>query len=454
MINPLDLFPDEFILEEICGSVLLVIILIIAIAYFIKRSKWNGYVEKFGDRFEGGDRTAFIKRMRGSIAGTMVAAVIFLAILFFALLVTIAFVNTIIGKYVWLVLILFIVGILIVQTYMIWSLGKFKNLPKEEYGYIYDITKQVSDKFDEKMPSLKMDESQDMNAYTTSRFGRSSVIVITQGLLNRVGAGRMSRDQLQAIIGHELGHIVNNDATITTLFNPAMMFVLAVKGILEVIVRGILFFIIASGKFGMGGVLRFILAIFLILILVWLLLYVGIYYVIFYIIAMAIVVTGFLLSRQKEYAADLFGSLLMGSRIPLGTGLMDLTRETGFELVKRNLAVKEIEERTKKEEEDKVPEKERLGPEDKMKILEGIDAFKAVEEDPELLKEIPMRDGRSLIESKGLEPFDEDDFVEFSKFDYTFQEKAGELMMSHPLMGKRAAGLNLIKLATETDQEE
>ena len=204
----------------------------------------------------------------------------------------------------------------------------------------------------------------------------------------------------------------------------------------------------------MGGVLRFILAIFLILILVWLLLYVGIYYVIFYIIAMAIVVTGFLLSRQKEYAADLFGSLLMGSRIPLGTGLMDLTRETGFELVKRNLAVKEIEERTKKEEEDKVPEKERLGPEDKMKILEGIDAFKAVEEDPELLKEIPMRDGRSLIESQGLEPFDEDDFVEFSKFDYTFQEKAGELMMSHPLMGKRAAGLNLIKLATETDQEE
>ncbi len=453
-MNPIDLFPDEFILEEICGSVLLVIILIIAIAYFIKRSKWNGYVEKFGDRFEGGDRKAFIKRMRGSIAGTMVAAIIFLAILFFGLLVTIAFVNTIIGKYVWYVLILFIAGILIVQTYLIWSLGKFKDLPREEYGYIYDITKKVSDKFDAKMASLKMDESQDMNAYTTSIFGSGSVIVITQGLLNRVGAGRMSKDQLQAIIGHELGHIVNNDATITTLFNPAMMFVLAVKSILEVIVKGILFFIIASGKFGMGGVLRFILAIFLILILVWLLMVIGIYYIIFYIIALAIVVTGFLLSRQKEYAADLFGSLLIGSRIPLGTGLMDLTRETGFELVKQNLAVKEIKERTKTEEEDKVPEKERMGPEDKMKILEGIDPFKAVEKDPELLKEIPMRDARSLIESKGLEPFDEDDFVEFSKFEYTTQEKVGELMMSHPLMGKRAAGLNLIKLASETSQEE
>ncbi|MCK5415748.1 MAG: M48 family metalloprotease, partial [Thermoplasmata archaeon] len=326
--------------------------------------------------------------------------------------------------------------------------------PREEYGYIYEITQQVSDKFDAKMPSLKMDESQDMNAYTTSIFGSGSVIVITQGLLNRVGAGRMSKDQLQAIIGHELGHIVNNDATITTLFNPAMMFVLAVKSILEVIVKGILFFIIASGKFGMGGVLRFILAIFLILILVWLLLYIGIYYVMFYIIALAIVVTGFLVSRQKEYAADLFGSLLMGSRIPLGTGLMDLTRETGFELVKRNLAVKQIEERTKKEGEDKVPEKERLGPEDKMKILEEIDAYEAVEKDPELLKDIPMRDARSLIESKGLEPFDEDDFVKFSKFEYTTQEKVGELMMSHPLMAKRAAGLNLIKLATETSQEE
>jgi len=118
-------------------------------------------------------------------------------------------------------------------------------------------------------------------------------------------------------------------------------------------------------------------------------------------------------------------------------------------MVKRNLAIKEIEERTKKEEEDGVPEKERLGPEDKMMILEGIDAYKAVEEDPKLVEDIPMRDARKLIESKGLEAFSEEDFMEFSAFEYTFGEKAEELMMSHPLMGKRAHGLNQIKLLTE-----
>jgi len=449
VLDPRDLFPDTFILEELCGTILLILVLAIAFAYFRKRNKWNGYVKRFGDRLEGDDRTAFIKRMKGSIGGTMLAAIVFLVVLFFGLLVSIAFVNNIIGEYVWLLLLVFIIIILVMQTYMILSLGKLKDLPTEEYGYLHDLVKDVSEKFDEKPPTLKMDESPDMNAYTTSIFGRSSVIVITKGLLDRVEAGKFTKDQLQSIIGHEMGHIVNNDATITTLFNPAMMFVLAVKGFLEIIVRGLLFAIISSGRFGMKGVLRFILAIIVIILMVWILLYVGIYYVIFYLIAIAIVVAGSLVSRQKEYAADLFGSLVMGSRLPLGTGLMALTRETGFELVKRDLAIKEIEERTKKEEEDGVPEEERMKPEDKMMVLEGIDAYEAVEKDPELLKEIPMRDARTLIEKKGLEPFTEDDFVEFAAFEYTTQEKVGELMLSHPLMGKRAAGLNQIKLVTE-----
>ena len=153
-----------------------------------------------------------------------------------------------------------------------------------------------------------MDESPDINAYTTSVFGSASVVVITKGLLDRVESGRFSENQLQSIVGHELGHIVNNDATITTLLNPIMMFVLMVKGFLELIVKGILFVIIASGKYGIRGVLRFILAIILILFLVWILLYVGIAYVIFYLIALVIVLAGTWVSRQKEYAADLFGT--------------------------------------------------------------------------------------------------------------------------------------------------
>ncbi|MCK5252876.1 MAG: M48 family metalloprotease, partial [Thermoplasmata archaeon] len=324
MFDPRSILPDDLIYEEMCGTVLLVLVLIITFAYFRKRSKWDGYVERFGDRLEGDDRAAYLKRMRGLVGRTMFSVIVFLVVLFFGLLITIAFVENYLGKWTWLLLVVFIIGILIVQTYMILSLKKFTDLPEEEYGYIHDIVNRVSENFNEKPPTLKLDESPDINAYTTSVFGSASVVVITKGLLDRVESGRFSENQLQSIVGHELGHIVNNDATITTLLNPIMMFVLMVKGFLELIVKGILFVIIASGKYGIRGVLRFILAIILILFLVWILLYVGIAYVIFYLIALVIVLAGTWVSRQKEYAADLFGSLVMGSRLPLGIGLMNL----------------------------------------------------------------------------------------------------------------------------------
>lgn len=467
MFDPRTLLPNQLIFEEMCGTVLLVLILVIAFAYVRKRAKWDGYVDRYGDRLVGDDRAAYLKRMRGLVGRTMFSAIVFMAVLFFGLLISISFVESYLGKWTWLILVVFIVGILIAQTYMILSLHKFKDLPEADYPYVHEIVKRVSETFDLKPAALKLDESPDINAYTTSVFGSSSVLVITKGLLDRVGSGSFTEDQLQAIVGHELGHIVNNDATITTLLNPIMMFVLVVKGFLELIVKGILVLIIASGRFGIKGVLRFILAIVLIIFLVWLLLYVGIAYIVFYIVALVIVLAGMWVSRQKEYAADLFGSLVMGSRLPLGLGLMNLNREVGILMVKQNLAIKAIEERAEEKEgeqdkEEEPPKEERtpagapatppmemLTKEEKQEILDSIDAREAIEKDPELIKGIPIRDAQVLLEEKMFEPLDEEDFEKFADFDYTIQELAGEFMMDHPLMARRAYSLNKMRKTLE-----
>ncbi len=518
-----DLMPEEFLLEELCFGTLIILILILMTVFMLKRRKWSGYMKGFGGQLTDKERKGFEKRIKGSIMNNLSATVLAVVVLFVVFLITLAFVNSIIGRWVWAVFSLFIIVVLGIQLWMIFSLGKLKDIDEEEYGFLYEFVASVCDTFDIRKPQLKQDESPVMNAYTTSFFGRGSVIVITKGLLERVDIGRVSKDQLKAIVGHEMGHIVNHDATVITVLNPVMMFTLAVRSVFEILVRGIIFFMMAVGRFGTRGILSLLIAVGMIFLLAIVLFYVGVYYVIFYLLTMAVVIPWFLLSRQKEYAADLFGSLVSGSRTTMATSLMELLRESGFDEVKGKMAKRIIEERTGKDpgddqaqEADGVPEKKaeeqppapegpeqpaeqtadqasgqpsdeemteqtqeadgepekkaeeqpptpegpeqpgeqiadpvsgQLSEEEKMEIFMGIDVYKEFSEDPELISEVTMRDSRALIEKKGLERFEDEDFVEFAGFDYTFQEKMGELMLSHPLFGKRVKDLTLISLS-------
>lgn len=524
--------PPVFILEEFCGVALLITILVVLTAFVMKRRKWNGYMEGFGGQFQDHERTGFVKKIKSSIMWNMAATMLMLVVLFSVFLLTIAFVNSIIGQWVWLVFLLLVVAILGIQMWMIFSLKGLKDLDEEEYGYIHRFVKTVSEKFEIRIPNLKHEETPTMNAYTTSFFGRGSVIVITDGLLDRVEKGRMKEEQLTAIVGHELGHIVNNDATVITIFNPMMMFTLAIRGFFEIIVRAIIFLMVTVGRFGKRSIIGLLIAVVLLLFLVVVLIYVGFYYVTFYILTMAVVLSWYLLSRQKEYAADLFGSLVSGSQYSMGLSLMELVRESGLDEIKGNMTKKIIEERIEKakgqqpdeeapeaegpkaeviieadesstpeeagveetpqtKEEPDIPEEKaeeqpeaeqapdspedkaedkaeekpeaeeglgksdgqekdlqpgQLTQEEKMEIFNSIDIYKAVTEDPELYAQISMRDAKVLCETKGLESFDKDDFNEFGKFEYTSREKMGELMMSHPMFGKRVKDLTQISL--------
>jgi len=532
--------PPAFILEELCGVTLVITILIVLTAFLMKRRKWTGYMKGFGDQFQDQERAGFIKSIKSSIMWNMAATILVLVVLFSVFLLTIAFVNSVIGQWVWVVIILLVIVVFGIQIWMIYSLKNLKDLNEEEYGYIHRFVTKVTEKFDIGMPGLKHEETPTMNAYTTSLFGRGSVIVITDGLLDRVRNGRMKEEQLTAIVGHELGHLVNSDATVITVLNPMMMFTLAVRGFFEIIVRGIIFLIVTVGHFGKRSILGLLIAIVLILFLVVVLIYVGFYYVIFYILTMAVVLSWYLLSRQKEYAADLFGSLVSGSQYSMGLSLMELVRETGLDEIKGLMTKKIIEERieeakgqqpdeeapeaegkkaevlieaeespreeevgvveppeehpeekdgtedplveaeeqpdaegktatpeegteeqpeakeelAKTEGQEKKLEPGQLTQEEKMEIFNSIDIYEAVTQDPELYSQISMRDAKELCETRGLDSFDNNDFNEFGKFEYTTKEKMGELMMSHPMFGKRVKDLTKISLTLSGGPKE
>ncbi|NIP36897.1 MAG: hypothetical protein GWN18_18190, partial [Thermoplasmata archaeon] len=97
MFDPRSLLPDDLVYEIPCGVVLLVLVIVIIFAYFRKRAKWDGYIEKYGDQLLGDDREAYLKRMRGLVGRTMFSAIVFIAVLFFGLLISIAFVENYLG---------------------------------------------------------------------------------------------------------------------------------------------------------------------------------------------------------------------------------------------------------------------------------------------------------------------------------------------------------------------
>ena len=263
----------------------------------MKRRKWNKHMEGFGAQFSEQERAGFVKNIKSSIMWNMAATILVLVVLFSVFLLTLAFVNSLIGQWVWVVLVLLVVVVFGIQIWMIYSLKNLKDLDEEEFGYIHRFVTTVSEKFEINRPNLKHEETPTMNAYTTSFFGRGSVIVITDGLLDRVKNGRMKEEQLTAIIGHELGHIVNNDATVITIFNPMMMFTLAVRGFFEIVVRAIIFLMVTVGRFGKRSIIGLLIAVVLLLVLVVILIYVGFYYVTFYFLTMAVVLSWYLLSR-------------------------------------------------------------------------------------------------------------------------------------------------------------
>lgn len=67
------------------------------------------------------------------------------------------------------------------------------------------------------MPEITIYESDDMNAFATGRSKNSSLIAISTALLKE-----MDRDGVEAVIAHEIAHIVNGDMVTQTLLQSLL----------------------------------------------------------------------------------------------------------------------------------------------------------------------------------------------------------------------------------------
>ena len=166
--------------------------------------------------------------------------------------------------------------------------------------WLVETVRQLSERAGVKMPEVAIYPGE-ANAFATGAFKNSALVAVSTKIMEQ-----MSREELKAVLGHEMSHVANGDMVTLTLvqgvLNACVLFLARVIGY---VAEGAL-----SGDRGRrrgGG---------------------GIYFLVYYLmqfllgIGAALVVNAF--SRRREYAADRGSAELLVSPAPMIAALRRL----------------------------------------------------------------------------------------------------------------------------------
>jgi len=106
-----------------------------------------------------------------------------------------------------------IISLLMSKTVAKWSTGaQVIDTPRNESEtWLLGTVKKLADKAGVQMPQVAVYEGEP-NAFATGAFRNSALVAVSTGLL-----GSMSREEIEAVLGHELAHVANGDMVTLTL---------------------------------------------------------------------------------------------------------------------------------------------------------------------------------------------------------------------------------------------
>lgn len=137
------------------------------------------------------------------------------------------------------------------------------------------------------MPEVAIYQSPDINAFATGMNKNNALVAVSTGLLSS-----MSKDEAEAVLGHEISHVANGDmVTLTLIQGVVNTFVMFFARIAASVVSSAL----SRGNDGLKHVIYFAATM--------------IFQIVFGILASVIVMW---FSRQREYRADAGGASLAG----------------------------------------------------------------------------------------------------------------------------------------------
>ncbi len=117
---------------------------------------------------------------------------------------------------------------------MLLAVSGARRIEKSDHPRLFNVVEEMTIASGlKKMPDVYIIDDMAMNAFATGRDPEHSAVAVTAGLL-----GRLNRDQLQGVIAHEVGHIVNRDV----LFMQMLAIMLgAIVMLAEIMLRGMFY---------------------------------------------------------------------------------------------------------------------------------------------------------------------------------------------------------------------
>jgi heat shock protein HtpX len=181
-----------------------------------------------------------------------------------------------------------------------WSTGAvvINDSSDPMHRWLVDTVARFARQAELEMPEVALYEGE-ANAFATGAFKNSALVAVSTGLLQT-----MSRDEVEAVIGHEVAHIANGDMVTMTLIQGVMnTFVVFLSRVIGYFVDRV---VLKNDREGPGiGYMITTVVLDLLLGLV-----------------AAMIVAWF--SRQREFRADAGSAKLMGSRVPMQRALARL----------------------------------------------------------------------------------------------------------------------------------
>jgi heat shock protein HtpX len=195
-----------------------------------------------------------------------------------------------------------IISLLISKPVAKWSSGvRVINEPQNaDEAWIVETVRKLADKAQIGMPEVGIFEGEP-NAFATGAFKNSSLVAVSTGLLQG-----MTKEEIEAVLGHEIAHVANGDMVTMTLIQGVMnTFVVFLSRVIGYAVDS--FLRRGSDSNSGPGIGYYVSTIVLDIVLGF---------------AAAIVVAWF--SRQREFRADAGAAQLMGRRQPMMNALARL----------------------------------------------------------------------------------------------------------------------------------
>jgi heat shock protein HtpX len=209
-----------------------------------------------------------------------------------------------------------IISLLLSKTMAKWSTGArvITQPQNQDEAWIVETVRKFADKAGIGMPDVAIYDGEP-NAFATGAFKNSALVAVSTGLLQS-----MTKEEVEAVIGHEIAHVANGDMVTMTLIQGVMnTFVFFLSRVLATVIDSA----IRKGDDRSGPGFAY-MAISMVL-------QIGLGFL------ASIVVAWF--SRQREFRADAGSAGLMGQPRSMQAALMRLGGMTPGELPKNMAAM-------------------------------------------------------------------------------------------------------------------